>query len=128
MPHDSVEIGLIIDFGEHPALRPHWLGKSHSRDEHDLLESHAPVFAMSAPPNRSLEAFKAKMELAIDIAKNKSKGMKNRKKEDRALKQQDWTRHLLRAERYLGLRPKKQIDGMLEALYYVKRDNLMDVL
>lgn len=57
------------------------------------------------------------MEDAMDVAKNKNKANKDRKKQERFVKQQDMGRQLKRAQRYLGLRSKNEIDGRSSTCY-----------
>lgn len=103
---DNLEEGFVTEFDDHPSLRPRWLGKSHSRAEHDHFADNAPIFDMvghSRPSEDDLRAFKQKVE-AVLATKAKKAANKARKNEVRAIKQQDMTRQLLRAQRYLGLR------------------------
>jgi len=62
------------------------------------------------PDQRSLEAFKAMIEEAMELNKAKNKATKAKKNEQRMLKQQNMGKQLKRTQRYLGLRPKRD-DG-----------------
>ena len=59
------------------------------------------------PEDRSFEAFKAKIEAAIQAGKNKSKSQKERKKKERVVQKQSWCAQLKRAQCYLGVRPRR---------------------
>lgn len=112
--------GLVIDFEDLPTrYRPHWLGRCTSRPQfnswtHQLQQE----VAMTLPDgeDRSLEAFKAKMELAYQAARNKTKASKQRKHQEVLLKRQDMVKQALRAEGYLGLRAKNYPDAQLPDL------------
>ena len=108
--------GFICEFPKDPLLRPHWLGRSRSRQKYDFLENEAPVFDMLAsrdPSDRNLQAFKDMIDNAIEAAKNKRKNANNDKKRERIVKQQNMLRQLKRAQRYLGLRPRNEHDSDL---------------
>ena len=62
------------------------------------------------PDDRSLEAFKAKIDLATDISKAKSKAKKKQNQAQVMAKRQEMTKQVLRAQRYMGLLPKKDED------------------
>ena len=57
-------------------------------------------------PDRTLEAFKAMIEDGFDAAKNKSKALREKKAALRVVQQGNMVKHLKRAQRYLGLRPR----------------------
>ncbi|GAB7339866.1 hypothetical protein MBLNU457_6399t1 [Dothideomycetes sp. NU457] len=117
VPDEDDNPGFICDFPDDPLLRPHWLGHSKSRKQYDFLESVAPVFDMPTrprdPSDRSLQAFKDKMDDASEASKNKKKNARDAKKKHRIMKQQDMLRQLKRAQRYLGLRPRNEDDSEL---------------
>jgi len=108
------DIGLIIQFEEHPRLRPRYLGVSRSRNDYDKMISTAPdpTFTIdgekkgAAADDRSLEAFRHTFEECIEQHKQKSKRTKATKKAERIAHQQFIGRQLKRSQRYLGLRPK----------------------
>ena len=103
------EEGLVINFDDisYPELRPRFLGCSTSRDQYEDWTNSVPAPAPSsgnmAIPSRNLEAFKAKMEAAVEIAKNKSKARKKERQGEHIAKRQDMVRMLTRSQRYLGL-------------------------
>ena len=106
--------GLVIKFPSHPRLTPRYLGRSSSKAEFDDMSANAPGHTFTAPgeghapppDQRTLEAFKKMMDDAAELNKAKSKAMKAKKKEERALKQKNMGQQLKRAQRYLGLHPK----------------------
>lgn len=63
--------------------------------------------------NRSLEAFKAKMQAALEANKNKNKAAKAKKHQQALVTRQGMVKEILRTQRYLGLLPKKQDDSAL---------------
>ncbi|KAF2091777.1 hypothetical protein K490DRAFT_33126 [Saccharata proteae CBS 121410] len=107
------EDSLVLQI-PHPSLSPRYLGQSNSRDDYDNMERNVPgrgrrakdEKTLEAPPLRTLQAFKDKIEAAIELNKNKASAAKARKKEARLVTQQEWRRQLKRSQRYLGLRPK----------------------
>lgn len=114
VPNNDIHPGFTCDFPPHPYLRPHWLGESSSRRQYDWLEAEAPIFDMGIghPPSvRSLEAFKAMMDEAVEVAKNKKKTANAVKKQERIAKQHDMSRQVRRAQRYLGLRSMNEPSG-----------------
>ena len=109
------EDGLAInfdEFSEYPDLRPRYLGHSTSRAQleywTDEIGITMPTKSAMAVPERTLEAFRAKMELASEIQKNKTKAAKKRRQEETVVKRQDMVRMSLRVQRYLGLMTKAE--------------------
>ena len=109
--------GLVLDFPDHPTLRPRYLGCSNSKEDFEDLQVDMPTKSQQTslrgqnygnPDGRSLEAFKQTIEAAMEANKNKNKNTKAKKKEDRIQKQQVMVKQLKRTERYLGLRPKSE--------------------
>jgi len=111
---DLREEGLVINFDDVPSeLRPRWLGHSTSRAQHNFWTENLPLLdpiPENMDQDRSLEAFKAKMELAVDIAKNNKNAKKKQNQAQAVVRRQEMTRQVLRAQRYLGLLPKKEDD------------------
>lgn len=100
-------------------LRPCWLGHSTSRAQQDYWSTNLPFPSSIGLPmssNRTLEAFKAKMELATDMGKNKSKAKRKGNQQQQVMRRQEMTKQLLRAQRYLGLVPKKDDDSLMPDL------------
>ena len=106
------EEGLVINFDDitYPDLRPRFLGCSTSRNQLEnwtaSLPAPTPISGNMDIPNRTLEAFKEKLELAVEIAKNKSKAKKRERQGENIIKRQDMVRMLTRGQRYLGLAGK----------------------
>ena len=108
---------LVLAFPEHPRLRPRYLGQSSARDDYDRLTGYVPSIsyrlpgepsdmAVGEPDDRSIEAFKALVEDAIELTKNKSKATKAKRQAERIFMNKDMQKQLKRTQRYLGLRPK----------------------
>lgn len=109
------EDGLVLSFNElsaYPSLRPRYLGRSTSRAQYDYWTDHASVTGITdngiSPDDKSLKAFKAKIDLANDLATNKAKTARDRKRAGVIAKRQDMVRSYLRAQRYLGVPPKTE--------------------
>ena len=110
------EESLVNRFPDHPRCTPRYLGRTHSRAEYDTMIVNAPGAASRMageplPPSlsgRTLEDFKAAMEEMWELAKNKGKAAKEKKKLERIAKQKTFTDQFKRAQRYLGLRPCAQ--------------------
>jgi hypothetical protein len=105
------EDGLVINFDDinSAELRPRFLGSSTSRDQ---IEGWADNLNILTPKmsveGRTLEAFKAKMDLIADINRAKTKANKQRRQTEQIAKRHDMKRMLVRGERYLGLFPSKE--------------------
>ena len=57
--------------------------------------------------DRSFAAFKKKIEASIEAGKNKSKAAKEKKRSERVVQKKGWCAQLKRAQRYLGVRPRR---------------------
>lgn len=64
----------------------------------------------SKPTDRSLAAFKEKIELMLEDDKKKKALSKEKKKIERISKQQSWGQATKRIQRYLGLRGIRDVD------------------
>ena len=97
-------------------LRPRFLGCSTLRDQienmTDKVEASAPPATMAAT-GRTLEAFKAKMDLIADLSKAKNKAAKDKRQAESILKRQDMRRMLIRAKRYLGMAKKNDDESSI---------------
>ncbi|KAK3065201.1 hypothetical protein LTS18_006410 [Coniosporium uncinatum] len=111
------EAGLIIDFPQHPNLRPRFLGRSNSKDSYANLESNTPGMTFSPhfeppasgqPALSDVQAFKAMFEEAVALNKAKGKHSKTQKQQVRIEQQKNIGKQLKRAQCYLGLRPKRE--------------------
>ncbi|KAF2232955.1 hypothetical protein EV356DRAFT_487814 [Viridothelium virens] len=117
---EFVDIGLVVQFPEHPNLRPRFLGTSTSKAHFDFLELNVPTDSMMSatggsvpsPDDRSLQAFKQKIQTMLEVNKTRKNAAQAKKKERRVKRQQDMVRMLKRAQRYLGIRPKSQRESL----------------
>ncbi|KAI9810326.1 MAG: hypothetical protein M1832_001360 [Thelocarpon impressellum] len=116
-PHQAADLGFLLRFDDDHTPRPRFLGRAQSKLRFEQLESMVPdenfkpdseAAPAARPADRSLAAFRRKMELAIDAAKNKSRASKAKKKEDRVQRQQAWAHQIKRTQRYLGLRQRRE--------------------
>ena len=108
------DIGLVVQFPDHPRLRPRYFGRTTSRADFDMapVSAPSPTFRMAGenaskePDSRSLEAFRKTIEECIELNKQKSKQSKAKRREERIAQQQFMGKQFKRAQRYLGLLPK----------------------
>ncbi|KAI9703587.1 MAG: hypothetical protein M1836_007357 [Candelina mexicana] len=119
-PRDAQEVGFHLIFSDDNTPRPRYLGQSSSRSTFDDMVQNTPEEGYhpaeehpqtEQATDRSLNAFKRKIELGFDATKNKSKASKAKKKGERIQKQQSWNRQLKRTQRYLGLRERRLLTG-----------------
>jgi len=68
--------------------------------------------ATGTPSQRSLHAFKAKIELMTQAQRGKKLANKEKQKIERIAKQQSWNHGIKRVQRYLGLREASHEDRM----------------
>lgn len=111
------DIGLVITaFPSHPDLRPRFLGTSNSREMYDKMVQNTPPATFRPPgePSASVaadardhQAFRRMIEDAVALSKTKSKALRTKRQEERMIKQQNIGKQLKRAQRYLGLRRKR---------------------
>jgi hypothetical protein len=107
--------GVILKFDNHDTLRPRYLGRSKCQGDFHVMSGSIPSIGdIKEDPDyddKSLRAFKKKMELAVDAQKNRTRAMKARKQEEQVLKKQRYRWDLKRAQRYLGLRASSNALG-----------------
>ena len=129
-PQRSVEPGFQLTFSKADPWRPRFLGCCTSRDNMVSMDQTIPnrdfredgEFApLPASNDRSLHAFKVKMEAAIQAGKNKSKASKEKKKFERIQLKMSWCRQLKRVQCYLGIRPRR---SAIEKNDYVQNPDL----
>lgn len=60
---------------------------------------------METPSTRTLEAFKEKMELAVEASRQQSRAKRAKRQSDNLVKRQDMVRMLVRTQQYLGIAP-----------------------
>ena len=121
---------FTISFFDDGTPQPKLLGTSRSRDDVSEFEASIPPASHShgdeldemqnivtdeastsrkiakQPTDRSLEAWKAKVERLVAGTKKSKAVAKKKKDHERLLRQEDWAKSVKRAQRYLGLRPK----------------------
>lgn len=113
LPKTGREPGFLLNFDEQGSPRPRYLGRVDVDITVDEMESKIPspdfkaLGEVEEPEDRSFEAFKAKMEAAIQATKNKSKSQKETKKKQRVVQKQGWNEQLKRVQCYLGIRPRQ---------------------
>lgn len=110
---EHIQEGLSIRFPYSAITYPRYIGLSNSRLDFDKMTGSIPPQSYCEQgdptdniPDRSLEAFKLLIEDGFEAAKNKSKALREKKKMLRTMQQKGMVKHLKRAQRYLGLRPK----------------------
>jgi hypothetical protein len=95
---ENREEGLVISFEEFDdaELRPLFLGHSTSRAQIDYWTEAMPVPPQSKTKmsERSLAAFREKIELAQEIARNKNKAKKVKSQQESIIKRGDMARML----------------------------------
>jgi hypothetical protein len=109
------EQGLLAKFPNHPRLTPRYLGHITSKPDFDKMAAGPPGHKHRAPgeghapplDERTLEVFKQMMEDMSELARGKNKAKREKAKQARMLTQQNMAKQLKRAQRYLGLRPKR---------------------
>lgn len=111
-----------FEYSEHRFLRPHFLGKSSSKDEFDRLSSCAPRFGSLANDETEPEYishFRRDMEAAVDAGKNKgkSKAAKEAKQEARIEQQHNMRRQVERTQVSLGLSPPSSANSDPNIIY-----------
>lgn len=113
-PTASVHIGanLLLDFDtmDSDALRPRFLGRSHSREQYQHWIDHLPMpqtidHATRATEPCILQSFTALMQIAIEAGKNKPKIKRSSATAQHTLMMQDAAAQLLLTKQYLNLTP-----------------------
>jgi hypothetical protein len=113
MPVDAVKTGFLLDFPEDGTPRPRYLGRSDEREMAEVLKQAVPSRTYKPdgerelsidPTDKSLEAFKRKMELLVENDKKKKAAVKEKKRAERFAKQRSWNHSIKRVQRYLGIR------------------------
>ncbi|KAK5110068.1 hypothetical protein LTR62_006313 [Meristemomyces frigidus] len=103
--------GMVQDFDDYPQeLRPHYLGRLQSREQHDAWMVDTPMTGVASkmPPERTLEAFKAMLQAAADLGKAKSKSKQKAKLQMAVQGRQDMGKQVLRAQRRVGLMKRNE--------------------
>ncbi|KAI9843863.1 MAG: hypothetical protein M1838_002420 [Thelocarpon superellum] len=132
-PEPSEEPGFLLHFSDDGTPRPRFLGRCNSKAGFEELEMMMPSEDFQPEPNqasgiqpseRSREAWRRKMEHAINATKNKKQAVRNKKREERYKRQRRWGQQLKRAQRYLGLRSRRDdVDALPLASLSVNADS-----
>jgi hypothetical protein len=113
LPDNTKNSNLFFEFPKDGTPRPRYLGHTNEREMAECLKKAIPsssyrpdgeVEATYRPTEKSLEAFKKKIELLLESDKKKKSLTKEKKKLERFAKQQAWNHEIKRVQRYLGLR------------------------
>lgn len=112
--------GFLLSFLENGSPRPRYLGCLSTETPLEVMASQmpGPDFKLEGEDEvdpRSLEAFRAKIEAAMEAVKNRSKGSKEKKKKARVMEKKGCCLQLRRTQRYLGMKPIL-IDPLTEVL------------
>ncbi len=105
--------GFRIRFSDKGSPRARYLGQLTPKIDLTLMERMipGPQFKEKGEnevlDDRSFAAFKKKIEAAIEAGKNKSKAAKEKKRNERVVQKKGWCAQLKRAQRYLGVRPRR---------------------
>lgn len=112
IPHDANMTGFMTSFTEEGIDRPRYLGRSTHRYMSDSLRLAIPPAAykpdaassLISPTDRSVEAFRKKIELLLEDEKKKKAATKEKKNAERKVKQMETTRAVKRVQSFLGMR------------------------
>lgn len=104
------DTGFLISFLENGSPRPRYLGCLSAENPLESMESQipGPDFKLEGEDEvnpRSFEAFRQKMEAAVEAGKSRSKGSKEKRKKARVLEKKSCCLQLQRTQRYLGMKP-----------------------
>lgn len=121
-------VGTLVfpfEYSEHRLLRPHYLGKSSSKDEFDRLTTSAPQFGDLRPgeaeetKSECFSYFRKDMDAAVDAGKNKGKTKiaKEAKQEARVIQQHNMYRQVERTQVSLGLTPSSSDTPNSDVIY-----------
>ncbi|KAK2630155.1 hypothetical protein QTJ16_000975 [Diplocarpon rosae] len=113
IPSSGANGAFQVTFTNDGNPQPRYLGSStESKMAETLLKNVPPHYykldsepgAVGTPSDRSLAAFRAKIELMTAAQKGKRTANKEKQKKERIEKQQAWHHSIKRVQRYLGLR------------------------
>jgi len=105
--------GFRIRFSDKGSPRARYLGQLTPKMELASMERMipGPEFKENGEnevlDDRSFAAFKKKIEASIEAGKIKSKAAKEKKRNERVVQKKRWCAQLKRAQRYLGVRPRR---------------------
>ena len=113
IPSGGTKGGFNITFKNDGTPRPRYLGRATNREMAENLKTKAPESyykldgepdAIGSPSERSLIAFKTKIEVMSQAQKGKKLANREKQKVERFAKQQAWNHSIKRVQRYLGIR------------------------
>jgi hypothetical protein len=113
LPDNTTDSKLFFEFPKDGTPRPRYLGHTNEREMAECLKKAIPsssyrpdgeVEEKCKPSEKSLEAFKKKIELLLESDGQKKGLIKEKKKLERFAKQRAWNHEIKRVQRYLGLR------------------------
>lgn len=128
IPGSGGESSFRVTFEADGTPRPRFLGRSTSKEMAANLRKVVPpsYYKLDGEPDavgkasdRSLAAFKAKIDMMSQSQKGKKEANKAKQKQERINKQHEWCHSLKRVQRYLGLRQvshSKQIAAIKDGL------------
>jgi hypothetical protein len=102
-----------VTFENDGTPQPRYLGRSTNKEMAENLRNSIPPawfrpkgepVTAPAPSDRSLAAFKAKIDMMLQVQKGKKLVNKEKQKVERIAKQQSWNHSTKRVQRYLGIR------------------------
>lgn len=111
-PRSHEEPGFLLEFHQERSPRPRYLGRLTTENTLEMMESQVLGPAFKGPgeaddlDHRSFDAFRRKMEAAIQAGRNKSKASKEKKKKARIIEKKGCCAQLKRTQCYLGIRPR----------------------
>ncbi|KAI9749760.1 MAG: hypothetical protein M4579_006750 [Chaenotheca gracillima] len=117
LPRDPEEIGFLLHFEDDYTPRPRYLGLATVKMSFENLEGMIPLPGFkpkdepaeaAAPSDRSLAAFKLKVERGIAATQRSKNAAKLKRQENRIQSQQGWGNQIKRLHRYLGLRERSR--------------------
>lgn len=117
LPSGAAKGGFQVTFENDGTPRPRYLGRANNREMAEALRLAPPpsyykldgeTDAHGTPSQRSLIAFKTKIELMLQAQKGKKLANKEKQKAERIAKQQTWNQSIKRVQRYLGIRQASQ--------------------
>lgn len=111
-PRSLEEPGFLLKFQQDGSPRPRYLGRLTTENTLEMMESKMPGPDFREPgetddlDHRSFDAFRRKMEAAIQAGRNKSKASKEKKKKSRIVEKKGCCAQLKRTQCYLGIKPR----------------------
>jgi hypothetical protein len=113
IPDYAESVGFVLEFPNDGTPRARYLGRADEREMAEYLKQAVPDASFRngsetpqaiLPTERSMEAFKKRMETLLNREKNKTALRKERKKAERIAKQKKWNHSVKLVQRYLGIR------------------------